>query len=68
MNKENLYVIEFTKDYYDICSVEHIAIFNCKVISEEEVNKLLKSGSFVYEHDDRIVVMSKKQYENLCKE
>lgn len=74
MIKENLLIVEFDEvipaqfsDYSPI-HLPKVALFNNKVISDEEVNKLLDEGQFIYEHDERIVVMYKRQYDNLCKE
>ena len=74
MIKENLYIVEFDEvipaqlSDYDPIHIPKVVLFNNKVISEEEVNKLIEEGQFIYEHDERIVVMSKRQYTNLCKE
>ena len=77
MNTDNLFIIEFDKTY-DNCplgresteeiSIPMICLFNKNVISEEEVRKILSEGTFVYNLEDRIVVMYKRQYDNLCKE
>lgn len=40
-------------------------VYNKLVIAEEEVKKLLRNGMMDY--DDRVVVMSEKQFHNLRK-
>jgi hypothetical protein len=42
---------------------EFVVLFNDNIISEEEVNKLINSG--MYENDQRIVIMTKLQADNL---
>lgn len=61
---ENIMSIEYEvtidgKDYV------RYAVYNKLVITEEEVKKLLRNGMMDY--DDRVVVMSEKQYNNLRK-
>lgn len=67
MNKDNLYVISFEKIYNENCFSEMIVLFNINVISEKAVREIIKQGSFVYDHCPSIVVMTKEQYDNLCK-
>lgn len=62
--KENIFIIE-----YDISigshSMEMVAMYNKNVITEEEVVKLIEDG--MVDTDNRVVVMNRKQYDNLVK-
>lgn len=62
--KENIFIIE-----YDISvgphSMDMVAMYNEKVITEEEVIKLINDG--IVDTDNRVVVMNRKQYDNLVK-
>lgn len=60
----DLYVLETSKTMGPY-KVELVILFNLKHISEREVKDLIKSG--MVENSDDVVVMTKKQYENLCK-
>lgn len=62
--KDNIFIIE-----YDLSigshSMEMVAMYNENVITEEEVVKLINNGNV--DDDDRVVVMNRKQYDNLVK-
>jgi hypothetical protein len=62
--KDNIFIIE-----YDLSVGSHImervAMYNENVITEEEVVKLINNGNV--DDDDRVVVMNRKQYDNLVK-
>jgi len=61
---ENIMAIEYE---VTICDKDYTryAVYNKLVITEEEVKKLLRNGMMDY--DDRVVVMSEKQFNNLRK-
>lgn len=67
MNKDNLYVISFDREYSENCVCPMVALFNVNTISEKEARKVIKQGSFIYDRDPRLVVMTMEQYTNLCK-
>lgn len=61
---ENIMAIEYEvtingKDYV------RYAVYNKLVITAEEVEKLLRNG--MADYDDRVVIMSEKQFSNLRK-
>ena len=62
--KENIFIVE-----YDIgigpYSTDMVAMYNEKVITEEEVVKLIQNG--MVDTDNRVVVMNRTQYDNLVK-
>ena len=62
--KDNIFIIE-----YDISvgpyNMEMVAMYNENVITEEEVVKLINNGNV--DNDNRVVVMNRKQYNNLVK-
>ena len=62
--KDNIFIIE-----YDLSIGPHImemvAMYNENVITEEEVVKLINNGNV--DNDNRVVVMNRKQYDNLVK-
>lgn len=62
--KDNIFIIE-----YDISigfyNMEMVAMYNENVITEEEVVKLIDDG--MVDTDNRVVVMNRKQYDNLVK-
>ena len=62
--KDNIFIIE-----YDINigshSMEMVAMYNENVITEEEVVKLINNGNV--DNDNRVVVMNRKQYDNLVR-
>ena len=62
--KDNIFIIE-----YDISvgpyNTEMVAMYNENVITEEEVVKLINNGNV--DNDNRVVVMNRKQYNNLVK-
>lgn len=62
--KDNIFIIE-----YDISvgpyNTEMVAMYNENVITEEEVVKLINNGNV--DNDNRVVVMNRKQYDNLVK-
>ena len=61
---ENIMAIEYE---VTICGKDYVryVVYNKLVISEEEVKKLLRNDMMDY--DDRVVVMSEKQFNNLRK-
>lgn len=67
MNKDKLYVISFEQAYSENVSCPKVALFNTDTISEKEVRRIIGEGSFVYEQDNRFVVMTMEQYTNLCR-
>ena len=62
--KENIFIIEYVIGIgpYDM---EMVAMYNENVITEEEVVELIQNGTV--EDDNRVVVMNRKQYDNLVK-
>ena len=63
---DNLMLIEFAeslcgKDYGD---VKRFALYNAKVITEDEVVQYIKDGTAYY--SDKIVILTEEQYKNLC--
>ena len=62
--KDNIFIIEYE---FSIGShiMEMVAMYNENVITEEEVVKLINNGNV--DDDDRVVVMNRKQYDNLVK-
>ena len=62
--KENIRIIEYTITIGHT-DIDYVAMSNKLVISDEEVSKLINSGTV--EYDDRVVVMYKKQYEYLTR-
>lgn len=61
---EHIKRISLTTAYCNSDSKQELVIlFNNNIISEEEVNKLINSG--MYENDQRIVIMTKLQSDNL---
>ena len=61
---ENIMAIEYE---VTICDRDYVryAVYNKLVITAEEVEKLLRNGTADY--DDRVVIMSEKQFNNLRK-
>ena len=61
---DNIMAIEYE---VTICGKDYVryVVYNKLVITEEEVKKLLRNGMMDY--DDRVVVMSEKQFNNLRK-
>lgn len=59
----DLMIIEFTEEMSDMVKEHKVAMFNKNIVTEEEVVKSIQEGSY----DPRYVVMTRKQYENLCK-
>ena len=61
---ENIMAIEYE---VTICGKDYVryAVYNKLVITAEEVKKLIRNGMMDY--DDRVVVMSEKQFNNLRK-
>lgn len=62
--KDTIFIIE-----YDLSigphSMEMVAMYNENVITEEEVVKLIDDG--MVDTDNRVVVMNRKQYDNLVR-
>ena len=67
MNKDKLYVISFEESPIYYSKQQYVALFNNTVISEKEAREIISKGRFIYEHDNRLVVMTMEQYTNLCK-
>ena len=62
--KDTLRIIEFTENIANT-HIEYVAMFNSKVISDAEAEKLIKSD--MAEYDNRVVIMYKAQYDNLVR-
>ena len=60
--KDNIMVIEYTISL-DGKEETRFVMYNEKVITEEEVNKLINNGMVIY--DERVIPMSQKQWEFL---
>lgn len=60
--KDNIMVIEYTISLGDKEETRFV-MYNEKVITEEEVNKLINNGMVIY--DERVIPMSQKQWEFL---
>lgn len=59
----DLMIIEFTEEMSDMVKEHKVAMFNKNIVTEEEVIKSIQEGGY----DPRYVVMTRQQYENLCK-
>lgn len=61
INKENLMRIEFTRKIAGIHSIEMVALYNQKKISENEVQKVIEAN----EYHPHVIIVEKKQFENV---
>lgn len=61
----HLMKIEFTQSFSDSFEVPMVALFNETVVSETEVRSWLEQGLFDVDSKSTVVVITKKQYENL---
>lgn len=62
---EHLMKIEWTASYMNGYELEKVALFNETVVSEAEVRSWIEQGLLDVERKSTIVVITKKQYENL---
>lgn len=60
LDKENVVKIEFTK-YIGDHAFEVVVLFNKRRISEDEVNDIIKTGSY----HPQVIVMDKPQFMNV---
>ena len=61
----HLMKIEFTQIFSDNYELPMVALFNETVVSEAEVRSWLDQGLFDVDSKPTVVVITKKQYENL---
>jgi hypothetical protein len=62
---EHLMKIEWTASYTNGYELEKVALFNETVVSEVEVRSWIEQGLLDVERKPTVVVITKKQYENL---
>lgn len=62
---EHLMKIEWTASYTNGYELEKVALFNETVVSEVEVLSWIEQGLLDVERKPTVVVITKKQYENL---
>ena len=61
----HLMKIEFTQTFSDGVELPMVALFNETVVSENEVRSCIEQGLFDVDNKPTVVVITKKQYENL---
>lgn len=61
----HLMKIEFTQVFSDSYELPMVALFNETVVSENEVRSWIDQGLFNVDSKPTVVVITKKQYENL---
>lgn len=62
---EHLMIIEYTHVFANGYELPKVAMFNNTVVSEVEVRSWLEQGILDSETKQTVVVMTRKQYENL---
>lgn len=62
---EFLEIIEYTETFINGYKLEKVAMFNSTVVSANEVQSWIEQGILDIEAKSTVIVMTKKQYENL---
>lgn len=62
---EFLEIIEYTETFVNGYKLEKVAMFNSTVVSANEVQSWIEQGILDIDTKPTVVVMTKKQYENL---
>jgi hypothetical protein len=62
---EHLEVIEYTETFVNGYKLDKVAMFNSTVVSQVEVQSWIEQGLLDIDSKPTVVVMTKKQYENL---
>ena len=62
---EFLEIIEYTETFVNGYNLEKVAMFNSTVVSANEVQSWIEQGILDIDTKTTVVVMTKKQYENL---
>lgn len=62
---EFLEIIEYTETFVNGYKLEKVAMFNSTVVSTNEVQSWIEQGILDIDTKPTVVVMTKKQYENL---
>lgn len=63
LTPSNIYRIDFQEQWSDNIIIPHTLIFNITQISEEEVDNIIKTGT--WDQDNRVIVIKPMQIEYL---